>query len=234
MPVQSPEKQNIHQRVVEQVIAAVQSGEMAPGQKLASEIQLAAQFQISRNILREALKSLEVLGIVESGHGRGTFISPQAQQRVANVEFIRALASDQTVSQLLETRIILEPGLAEFAAQRRTADDLERLWATVGNMVRSYEDESRSNALFHLTIARSSGCEVPAKYLESVLKQLQYSDYGTFVQSLTQKHLAQEVAEHQKILECIVERDGKGARTLMYEHLVDRYNMIRAFQREFK
>lgn len=233
MTEQSPEKQNIHQRVVEQFLEAVQSGEMVPGQKLASEIQLAAQFQISRNILREALKSLEVLGIVESGHGRGTFISAQAQQRVANVDFIRALACDQTVGQLLETRIILEPGLAEFAAQRRTADDLEQLWATVGNMVCSYEDEARNNALFHLTVARSSGCEVPAKYLESVLKQLQYSDYGTFVQTLTQKHLQQEVAEHQKIIECIMDRDGKGARNLMYEHLVDRYNMIRAFQRDF-
>jgi len=228
---QNLEKQSIHEKVVARFLESVQSGKMRPGQKLASEIQLATDFQVSRNILREALKTLEVLGVVEISHGRGTFISPQALQRIANTDLIRALAFNQSVSELLEARIVIEPGLAEFAAQRRTADDIELLWSKAGNMVQNYEDEYRNNGLFHLAVAQISGCTVLVKYLESLLKQLQYSDYGKFVETLTEKHLRQEVMDHKKIIECIIDSDGKAAKNLMYAHLVNRYNMIQAFHR---
>ena len=148
------------------------------------------------------------------------------------MEFIRSLACNQTVNELLETRIVIEPGLAEFAAQRRTPDDIDLLWNNMGNMMQNYEDEDRNNGLFHLAVARISGCTVLAKYLEAVYKQLQYSDYGNLVENMTEKHLSKEINEHQKIIECIIDRDGKGAKNLMYVHLVNRYNMIQSFQRK--
>lgn len=231
MTLQFTEKQRLHERVVDQFIEAILSGGMVPGQKLVSETQLAADFQISRNILREAMKTLEVLGIVEISHGRGTYISEHAKQHIANTDFIRSLACNQTVSELMETRIVIEPGLSEFAAQRRTADDIEFLWSTVGNMVQTYEEENRNNTLFHLAVAQISGCTVLSKYLESVLTQMQYSDYGKFVDTLTDKHIQQEISEHQKIIECIIDRDVKNAKKLMYVHLVNRYNMIQTFNR---
>ena len=234
MTPQFMEKQSIHERIVQQFIDSILSEQMIPGQKLASEIQLAANFQISRNILREAMKTLEVLGVIEVSHGRGTYISPSAKQRIANVEFIRSLACNQTVNELFETRIVIEPGLAEFAAQRRTPDDIDLLWNNMGNMMQNYEDEDRNNGLFHLAVARISGCTVLSKYLEAVYKQLQYSDYGNLVENMTEKHLSKEVNEHQKIIECIIDRDGKGARNLMYVHLVNRYNMIQSFQRKLE
>lgn len=223
------EKQSIHERIVEQFIASILSETMKPGQKLASETQLAADFQVSRNILREATKTLEVLGIVEISHGRGTYVSQYAKQRIANIDFIRALARSQTINDLLETRIVIEPGLAEFAAHRRTGDDIEQLWANIGNMVQNYDDE-RNNLGFHQIVAQASHCTVLEKYLESICRQLQYSNYGEFVATMTERHLQQEMTEHQKILECIIDRDGKGARNMMYMHLVNRYNMIQSFR----
>ncbi|MEA5060701.1 MAG: FCD domain-containing protein [Candidatus Pelethousia sp.] len=216
--------------MVQQFIDSIIDGRMEPGKKLVSEVQLAADFQISRNILREAMKTMEVLGIIEIGHGRGTYISKFAKQRIANVDFIRSLACNQTVNDLLETRIVIEPGLAEFAAQRRTPDDIEQLLANVGNMVRNYEDEHRNSGIFHQVVARTSRCTVLANYLDSIFKQLQYSDYGTFAGTFMEKHIKQEITEHQKIVECIIDHDGKGAKNLMYVHLVNRYNMIQAFQ----
>ena len=230
--VQPIEKKSVHEKVVQNILDAIMDGKIVPGQKLASEIQLASDFQISRNMLREAIKTLEVLGIVESQHGRGTFISTYAKQKIANVDFIRSLAGNQTVNDLLETRIVIEPGLAEFAAQRRTPDDIDLLMSYADNMVRDYRDESRNYNGFHLAVARVSRCTILAKYLESVHRQLQLSAYSILQANMSEKHIRDEAEEHRRIVECIIDRDGKGTQRLMYIHLVKRYNMIQSFNKQ--
>ena len=229
MDNQSMERQTLQECVVQRFIDAIMSGRMQPGQRLASEVQLAADFQISRNILREAMKTLEVLSIIEIYHGKGTYVSQYAKERIVNIDFVRILACNQTVSELLETRIVIEPGRAEFAAQRRTAEDIEMMWADVGNRMQNYDDDRRNNSAFHLIVARASHCSVLPQYLETVFKRLQYSDYGDFTSQLTDRSIQNEIKEHQKIIECIIDRDGKGAKNLMYQHLVNRYNLIQSF-----
>lgn len=216
--------------MVQQFIEAILDDRIKEGERLASEVRLATEFQISRNILREAMKTLEVLGIIEIYHGRGTFVSKYAKARIANVDFVRALAKNQTVIELLETRLVIEPGLAEFAAQRRTPDDIEQMWASIGNMVQDYSDERRNDWIFHRIVAQASRSEVLTQYLDSIYKRLQYSNYGVLASTFSERHLQNEIKEHQKILECIIDRDGKNAKNLMYVHIANRYNMIQSFQ----
>lgn len=87
MDNQSMERQTLQECVVQRFIDAIMSGRMQPGQRLASEVQLAADFQISRNILREAMKTLEVLSIIEIYHGKGTYVSQYAKERIVNIDF---------------------------------------------------------------------------------------------------------------------------------------------------
>lgn len=223
-------RQDVHGTIVNHFINMICEGKLQPGEKLCPEVQMAAEFHVSRNMLREALRTLEMLGIVDISHGRGTFVSKYALQQIANVDFVRSLACNQTISELLETRIVIEPGLAEFAAQRRTASDIELLWSNLGTLVQNYDEVEKNTGLFHLTIARVSRCSVLYKYLESIFKQLQFSDYGTLQTKMTEGHIAQEVEEHRKILECIIDHDGKKAKNMMYVHLVNRYNMLQSFQ----
>ena len=222
------EKENIRERVVNQFIGAVTNDKLLPGTKLESEVQLAASFQISRNILREAMKTLEVLGIIEVIHGRGTYIAENAKYRIANLDFIKALASDQTISELFETRVVIEPGLAQFAAERRTKEDIEKLWKATDIMVdTSYPVVS----LFHQTIAEVSGCKVLSEYLKAILMRLQLSDYGKFVSTLSKSQKQTESLEHRKIIESIINQDGKTARNLMYNHINERYKFIQSMQK---
>lgn len=225
---QTFEKENIRERVVNQFLNAVTNDKLLPGTKLDSEVQLAASFQISRNILREAMKTLEVLGIIEVMHGRGTYIAENAKCRIANLDFIKALSSDQTISDLFEIRVVIEPGLAQFAAERRTEADIERLWNSTEIMVNtSYPDVS----LFHQTIAEVSQCAVLSEYLKSILMRLQLSDYGKFVSTLSKSQTQTEVFEHRKIIESIINQDGKSARNLMYNHINARYKFIQSMQK---
>ena len=217
------EKENIRERVVNQFIEYISTDRLLPGTKLESEVQLAASFQISRNILREAMKTLEVLGVIEVVHGRGTYIAENAKYRIANLDFIEALASDQTISELFETRVVIEPGLAQFAAERRTEADIEKLWSSAQNMV---ENSYPVISLFHQTVAEVSGCVVLSEYLKSIFTRLQLSDYGTFVSTLSKSQLQTEVLEHRKIVESIINQDGRTAHNLMYNHIMERYKFI--------
>ena len=221
------EKKSIHERVVQQFIDAVIAGEMAVGQKLPSEVQLAAEFQISRNILREALKTLKVMGVIENAHGKGTFIAENARQRIASLDYIEALAADQTVMDLFEVRIVIEPGLAQFAAERRTAEDIEKLWAAADKLFTTNSVEES----FHQIVAEASRCTVLCKYLNSIFRQLRFSDYGAFVDQLSKAQMEEELQEHRKIIECIIDHDGKGARNLMYTHLTSRLEFIQLYQK---
>ena len=222
------EKENIRERVVNQFISSITSDKLLPGTKLESEVQLAASFQISRNILREAMKTLEVLGIIEVIHGRGTYIAENAKYRIANLDFIEALASDQTISELFETRVVIEPGLAQFAAERRTEADIQKLWNATEKMV---ETNYPVVSLFHQTVAEVSRCEVLSEYLRSILMRLQLSDYGKFVSTLSKSQIKAEILEHRKIIESIINQDGKAARNLMYNHINERYKFIQSMQK---
>lgn len=227
--IQPLEKTSLNKLLIQQLTEAILTGKMIPGQKLPPEIELASSFHMSRNMLREALKTLEMLGIIESRHGRGTFISELAKQRIANIDVMNALASNQSVNSLLETRIVIEPGLAEFAAQRRTMEDIDVLWSTLNSIIRYDDEHTVSKNLFHLAVARTSKCMVLSSYLESVFKQLLYANYGELQEKMSKEQITRESEEHQAILECIIDHDGKGAKQRMYIHLINRYNMIQSF-----
>lgn len=222
------EKENIRERVVHRFIDSITNDTLLPGTKLESEVQLAASFQISRNILREAMKTLEVLGIIEVAHGRGTYIAENAKYRIANLDFIEALAADQTISDLFETRVVIEPGLAQFAAERRTEADIEKLWNATEIMV---DSNYPVVSLFHQTVAEVSRCEVLSEYLRSILMRLQLSDYGKFVSTLSKSQMQTEILEHRKIIESIINQDGKTAKNLMYNHINERYKFILSMQK---
>lgn len=225
-------KQNLHKLMVDQFIKSILSGELKPGQKLVSEIDLASDFQVSRNMLREAMKTLEVFGVIESRHGQGTFISEYAKQRIANIGFAQTLAKNHSLSSLLETRIVIEPGLAEFAAQRRTDEDIDMLQGSIGTTLNNYNSIDSDKPMFHLAVAKASKCETLEKYLESIFLQLLYSDYPLMQEKMIGKYLEREIDEHQQILERIVSGDSAGARQLMYLHLVARFNLISSLQSE--
>jgi len=223
------EKQNLSERITERLIAAIRSGELSAGQKLPSETELAASLCVSRNILREAIKTLEMFGVIESIHGRGTFLSGDAAARIANLGFVAALAQNRSVQSLLDSRLVLEPGLAEMAALRRTEDDLRSLRGAIGVMVRP---DSCGGPSFHEAVARAAHCELPEKLMGTVLAQLSATDYARVQAEMTEKTLRLEIGEHTRILESIEAGDGETARRRMEAHLRSRFSVIGGFSEE--
>lgn len=222
------EKQNLYTLILNRLIESILSDEIIVGEKLIPEIELAAMYGVSRNMLREALKTLEIFGIIESRHGSGTYVSEYAKQRIPNIAFTKALSKNQSVISLLEVRMVIESGLSALAAKKRTDDDIELLLRNV-NSTYDYDCNSLTNSYadsFHMTIAYASHCDILVKYLESIYQQLSYSEYSVLKSKLSNEFFAKDLVEHHQILDSIVAQDSGNAQRLSYIHLQSRLNLI--------
>ncbi|MEA4965513.1 MAG: GntR family transcriptional regulator [Oscillospiraceae bacterium] len=223
--MQSFRRQTLNQQLMDAIVGAIQRGELPAGTKLPAEAEMAASYRVSRNTLRETIKILEVFGIIESLHGQGTFISEFAQQRIPNIQIIGVLSENRSVQALLDARMVVEPGLAELAAQRRTEEDLALIANSEAVLLcgSSAVDPQR---LFHLRVAAAAKCELLSSFLELLFQQLLHSPYPLLQDSAAADYNAEEVREHREIFESIVAGNGAEARTRMARHLRNRFDLL--------
>ena len=133
------------------------SGTPAPGDKLPSERELAARFGVGRPLIREALRSLAELGLIETIPARGTFVRAGGDTRADRQAGMAIRRRGVTAHELSEARLMLETGTARRAAQRATADDIARLEAILEGLDRSSgTDHVERDLAFHLEIACGS------------------------------------------------------------------------------
>lgn len=170
-------KMSLHEDILEQMLQAIKNGEFSSGEKLPREIDLAEQFQVSRNCVREAMKTLGWLGIVTSVSGHGTFVTKNAQNKIINTELLKDLTEKTSFLELMETRLFLEPAIAFMAALRATQDDVEELRLI---MEKSTEDKDESNGIdivsvseFHEKLAGIAGNKIMIKLLNSIKSEME-------------------------------------------------------------
>jgi len=127
-------------------------GELTPGQKLPSEPQLARQLGVGRSAVREALKVLQAIGVVESRRGSGTYIVKEPSGRLLNPLSFAIILGTTVSSELIELRVMIEIGYCELAASQATEVDWERIEAAAAAIEEAapYEDPQ---TLAHLDLA---------------------------------------------------------------------------------
>ena len=126
-----------YEYVIDNIRQMIADGELQAGQKLPSERELAEKFNVSRVPIREALKILEYMGVLDSSPGDGTYVkNTSAQSLVSKMDFSFDATAD-TIRDLLELRIVLETFAAYHAAQRRTDSSVPSLTFLASRMSRS-------------------------------------------------------------------------------------------------
>jgi DNA-binding FadR family transcriptional regulator len=142
---------------IRQLIA---SGEFRPGAKLPREKELALRLGVSRNSLREAVRALELVGVVEARQGDGTYVTSLDPSLLLDViSYVIDFSHDEATLQLLEVRRLLEPAATALAAARATPDQLDAIGERLEEMDRSTEPASllEADSAFHAAIAHASG-----------------------------------------------------------------------------
>jgi len=215
--------QRLHESIVQRFHALIQEGILEHGARLPAERVLAEQLKVSRSSVREAIRTLELQGLVVSKHGSGTFINTRSLNAVTTLmtsNLGEGLgAGEAQLREIFEVRHLLEPQLAALAAQRATPEDVERLAAILEEQQRQImEGETGVDAdtEFHFALATATHNTALVKVVSAVEDVLRQSRD----QSLQQPGRPERsLASHHQILEMVQSGDHRGAREAMEHHL---------------
>ena len=218
--------------IVENLSGSIRSGDLQPGEKLPTEAEIMARFDVSRTVVRESLSRLQASGLVETRHGIGTFVlQPQETSnfRITPEDF----ATVADVISVLELRISLETEAAGLAAQRRTPENLQALQSALQAFQDSIHLDSDAvppDFQFHMEVARSTG----NRHFADLMTYL-----GTMIIPRTRVntlHTAPEGrlndlqrvhGEHESIFNAIRDQDTEAARAAMRTHLANSRERLR-------
>ncbi|MER2105766.1 MAG: FadR/GntR family transcriptional regulator [Solibacillus sp.] len=148
-----------YEEVCELLHEKIQNGELKPGDRLDSVEHLAAQLEVSRSAIREALASLKAMGLIEIKQGSGTFVKQLSEQKLKLPLSTSIITNRQSIHHLLELRKIIEVGTAASAAKNRTQQDLKRLedfLLIMQDVQGDAEIGDEADFNFHLAIATAS------------------------------------------------------------------------------
>jgi GntR family transcriptional repressor for pyruvate dehydrogenase complex len=207
------------QVIAEQIISLIAEGRFEPGDRLPTETDLAQQFGVGRSTVREALKSLAMVGIVETRRSTGTYVS-ESYGNYANNQLNWAVRfSERELSDIVEVRRGLESQTAALAAERATAEQIERLAELVAAMrdrTLSGEQMTEYDTAFHVLVAEASHNSMLHNLILSIRNLLRdYMRLGFAM--LTEDE--DNVTVHERILRAIVARQPEEARQAMLAHL---------------
>src|SRR6202049_454632 len=188
----------------------ISRGSIAPGAKFPPERELAKEFGVNRASLRQALKVLEIMGVLTQRVGDGTYLSASAESTLKEPLDFLVLLDDLSHHELLETRMIVEPELAARAAQRATAEDLIGLRKAIVAMEHCRTNQERLDAdlAFHECIFRASGNRICHLLFRVIHRNLLTS----MSQLSARVNLDRPLAFHKRIYAAIQERKSEEAR----------------------
>ncbi len=211
-------RSRIYENIVEQIQRLIQQGELGPGDQLPPERVLAETFQVSRASVREALRALELRGLIEGRQGGGTFVRALSTDDLIP-SMASALLAGAEMDQLMEVREMIEPHIAELAALRATPEaigELATLLELQAARVERGEIPIEEDTAFHNALAVTAGNGVLQRMLQLIVDLLEASRARWFQ---FPDRPAKSLAGHRLVLEAIRRGDGAGAYEAMAAHV---------------
>ncbi len=211
-----PTARNFHSYVISEIGAGIVSGKFPVGGSLPNDAQMMARFDVSRTVLREALKTLESKGLVEARPKVGTKVSPRSRWNYFDpmvLAWLYEAGPDQKLlRQLTDVRLAMEPHAASEVAMSRTADDLRLMNYWIRQMEKSMASPLNfaiADFEFHVTIANA--CKNP--FLKSLLPLMELGHCCTYQPFIAaEMNVGEELLKtHARLMECLEHRDEPGA-----------------------
>lgn len=209
----------IFQQIIAQIREMILNGNLKPGDRLPPERKFSEILGVNRHSLREALKALEYMGVVQGKTGIGTVINSVGQDVLVDRISIATLFSPrQFLFELLEIRKILEPGIAAIAAEKATDEDIAEMSESISQIESDLKTDKRSDAYipFHLTLAKATRNTTIVRLMEPLMSmQLQYREGARRIIG----RRSDSFKEHKSIYQAVNNRKPEEARAAMAHHI---------------
>ena len=219
---------SISEEIAKQIIKLISTGELQPGQRLPSERDLCEQFGASRSSLREALRCLSIVGVLNARVGDGTSVAADGETFLRRIVEWRLITERHDVENLMEVRIALEGVSAANAALRASEEDIRKFQGLLAKMKQAAKDARKFAILdveFHVALAKASGNALVFDLVSMIRNHL-----VRVLPKVLQLPNAMPLStkEHIAIVDAVERRDPEAARSAMHAHLeavVRRYSI---------
>lgn len=209
----------VYEEVASRIRRMIADRRLTPGDKLPPERELAAALGVSRTSVRDAIRTLEVAGLLEARQGEGTVVRELSADNLVGPLASALLARRDLLSDLIAVRKMIEPPIAREAARHATPEEIRQLEAILTRQAARVEDGGLAmdeDSAFHDMIARASRNQVVLKVIDVLMDLLREGrERSLQVRGRPQKSLR----GHRQILDAIRRRDGDTAARAMLAHL---------------
>lgn len=218
VPFQPVQNQRLYEKVAEQIGLLIASGEFRYGDRLPAERELARKIGVSRPVLREALVTLEISGLVEVRGGSGCFVT-------ATPDTLLPKFADGGPSpfEVIHARSVIEGEIAALAAGKATPEAVAGLQETIAMMradIATGRDTRETDKLFHVRLAEMSGNSVLAGIVGDLWSHMTAPVFSRLgAHSGLRDTDTITVSEHMRIIDAVAAQDAEGARAAMAVHL---------------
>jgi GntR family transcriptional regulator, transcriptional repressor for pyruvate dehydrogenase complex len=215
-PIQRPD---LVRMVVERLGARIIAGEFDASGLLPAECRLGETYQVSRTVVREAMRVLAAQRLVEVSQGRRPRVRPVDSQAVMETFHIFLKRADHSLLDLIEVRRPLEATIAALAAQRATPDHIRAMEDVLREAAsaRGLKSLIEADLRFHELLAEATGNPIFLLLLQTLVGSMRQSRQKTIARSGVQK----TILDHAALLEAVRRHDSEAARQTMLDHLTD-------------
>jgi len=220
-------KTRLYEEIVRQIIERIKSGDLKPGDKLPTERELASQLKVSRTAIREALRSLELMGLIDSKVGNGTYIREISLDSLMGT-FAGVLKQNERLTmELIEVRMLLEVETAKLAAKRRSEENLkamEKALELIEKEIEQGELGFEGDNAFHAELTNAAE-NLALSSINNLCGELLSSTRKAALMALDNPRTSLEY--HRKIYKAVKNQDAEEAGRYMREHLEVAYNNLK-------
>ncbi len=214
------DQSSLARKAEEQIVQYIRENQMQPGDRMPIEKELEMKLNVSRSTIRAAMNSLKTRGIVDIRQGSGTYIAQTVGVADDPLGLFFKYDQKKALKDLLELRLMLEPAIAGYSAQRASDEDIQeilQLADKVEQLINRGEDYTEYDTEFHRRIAESTGNELFMVLVPEIARGVKL-----FVMATHGRISKETIETHRKLAEAIRARDAKAAENAMLQHL--KYN----------
>lgn len=222
---QIPTNKPLYEQVCQLIESQIISGELRVGDKLPTEKELSELYQVSRTVIREAIKTLKEKGWVETHVAKGTFVVHNVAKGVESSFGVAVrMKPEERFNNLIQVRLILEPEIAALAATSASLEEIAHMRKAVARMEKALRENDNLDAFlkadfnFHMAMAKSTGNDLIPLIIAPVVN---------LMRDIQRYHLSSVIGgnqrsqrNHNRIMEAIERHDPGAARSSMYEHII--------------
>lgn len=215
----------VYEQVIEQIQSMIASGDLKKGDKLPSERQLAEQLGVSRTSVREALRALQIIGLIEVRQGDGNFITESFDHCLFEPLSVLFMLQESRPQEIVDLRRVIEVETATLAAQRITEEEIKELGELINQLKVLSEAQDEKNSVkvdkeFHYKIAQASKNYLLLNFLNVISALMDnFIEDARGMILMNQQNKGLLVEQHENIYKALARRDPKAAAEAMGIHI---------------